>query len=204
MLGDIKEMRLRHFNPKRILAMLKSGENDFPIRLQSLDLCNPMVIYPFVAPVVKAMLSLRLRQLLMVHRGTSEMVLESLNACSLPNYGIPTNLGGNLDVSLEAFVRARLTIEGSGGAEDVDISSNSSISDVSMMSQSDMEAQPLSSDSTKSSPMITLAPVVSAASIPQASTIQNTESRAEERKMKFKMHPESPRSIIFSCACVCF
>ena len=109
MLGNIKEMRLRHFNPKRVLAMLKSGENYFPIRLQSLDLCNPMIIYPLVAPVVKAMLSLRLRQLLMVHRGTSERVLESLNACSLPNYCIPTNLGGNLDVSLEAFVRARLT-----------------------------------------------------------------------------------------------
>lgn len=189
MLGNIKEMRLRHFNPKRILAMVKSGENDFPVRLQSLDLCNPMVIYPFVAPVVKAMLSLRLRQLLMVHRGTSERVLESLNACSLPNYCIPTNLGGNLDVSLEAFVRARLTIEGSGGAEDVDISSNSSISDVSMMSQSDMEARPLGGSS---SPTL-ITPVVSAASIPQVSAIQNTETRAEERKIKFKLHPESPR-----------
>ena len=192
MLGNIKEMRLRHFNPKRVLAMLKSGENYFPIRLQSLDLCNPMVIYPFVAPVVKAMLSLRLRQLLMVHRGTSERVLESLNACSLPNYCIPTNLGGNLDVSLEAFVRARLTIEGSGGAEDVDISSNSSISDVSMMSQSDMEARPLGGSIKSSSPTL-ITPVVSAASIPQVSAIQNTETRAEERKMKFKSHPESPR-----------
>ena len=192
MLGNIKEMRLRHFNPKRILAMVKSGENDFPVRLQSLDLCNPMVIYPFVAPVVKAMLSLRLRQLLMVHRGTSERVLESLNACSLPNYCIPTNLGGNLDVSLEAFVRARLTIEGSGGAEDVDISSNSSISDVSMMSQSDMEARPLGGSIKSSSPSL-ITPVVSAASIPQVSAIQNTETRAEERKIKFKLHPESPR-----------
>jgi len=174
--------------------MVKSGENFFPIRLQSLDLCNPMVIYPFVAPVVKAMLSLRLRQLLMVHRGTSERVLESLNACSLPNYCVPSNLGGNLCVSLETFVAARLIIEGSGRAdEDVDISSNSSISisDFSMMSQSDiMEAQPLSSDSAKSSPML-ITSCSSQANLPQTS-IPQASIRSEERKMKFKMHPESP------------
>jgi len=182
MLGNIKEMRLRHFNPKRVLAMLKSGEQYFPIRLQSLDLCNPMIIYPLVAPVVKAMLSLRLRQLLMVHRGTSERVLESLNACSLPDYCIPTNLGGNLDVSLEAFVRARLTIEGSGGAEDVDSISDDSGSMTRMFSigsQSDMEAQSVHSSQASI-----------ASSIPQVSTaIKNTETRAEERKMKFKLHP---------------
>ena len=186
MLGNIKEMRLRHFNPKRILAMAKSGENDFPVRLQSLDLCNPMVIYPFVAPAMKAMLSLRLRQLLMVHRGTSERVLESLNACSLPNYCIPTNLGGNLCVCLEAFVSARLTIEGEGV-----YSVDGNTSDVSK-DQSDMEAQPLGGSIKSSSPTLST-PVVSAASIRPVSAIQNTETRAEERKMKFKLHPESPR-----------
>ena len=180
-------MRLRHFNPKRVLAMLKSGENFFPIRLQSLDLCNPMIIYPVVAPVVKAMLSLRLRQLLMVHRGTSDRVLESLNACSLPNYCVPTNLGGNLDVSLEAFVAARLTIEGQDNDTMSDnLSTNSSISDMSMISQSDTEAQQVAG-STESSPML-ITSCSSQASLPQANLPKGS-IRSEERKMKFKMHP---------------
>ena len=74
-------------------------------------MCNP-VNFPLVATAVKAMLSLRSRQTLTFHHGTSNRLLESLAACSLPASVIPTNMGGSLHLSLEEQVRARLAIEG--------------------------------------------------------------------------------------------
>ena len=74
-------------------------------------MCNPSK-WALVAPAVKAMLSLRSRQTLTFHNGTSNRLLESLAACSLPASVIPTNMGGSLHLSLEEQVRARLAIEG--------------------------------------------------------------------------------------------
>ena len=74
-------------------------------------MCNP-VHFPLVAPAVKAMLSLRQRQTLTIHSGSSNSLLESLAACSLPASVIPDNMGGSLHVSLEEQVAARLAVEG--------------------------------------------------------------------------------------------
>ena len=93
--------------------MAQSGESTFPVRQQSRHVCNPNPdTFPLVGAAVKAMLSLRQRQTLTIHSGSSNSLLESLAACSLPARVVPTNIGGSLHLSLEEQVAARLAVEG--------------------------------------------------------------------------------------------
>ena len=112
-------------------------------------MCNP-VHFPLVAPAVKAMLSLRQRQTLTIHSGSSNSLLESLAACSLPASAIPDNMGGSLHLSLEDLVRARLAIEGQADNIVSEVNRSTSqegnISDVSVAS--DSKLPPKSSSST--------------------------------------------------------
>lgn len=113
LLGNDKDMRLRHFHPRRGLVMIKSGEKDFPVQLQSIHLCNPMAVFPLVATAAKVILPMRLRQNLTIHTGSSDEVLESLASCSIPSSCIPICMGGTLDTSsyIESFITGRLAIE---------------------------------------------------------------------------------------------
>ena len=112
-LGNDKDMRLKHFHPRRGLGMIKSGINYFPIQLQAVHLCNPMAVFPLVATAAKVILPMRLRQTLTIHTGSNDEVLESLAACSIPNACVPTNMGGKLDTSsyIDSFIAGRLAIE---------------------------------------------------------------------------------------------
>ena len=158
--------------------MIKST-NIIPVAAQHCHISNPPAMFPLVAQAIKAMLPLRMRETLTIHQGAEDKVLESLATCSLPNYCVPTNLGGKLDTSIEAFVAARLTIEGqdndtiSDNLSSTSTSPVGSISDISMMNISD--------STTPSS--------VSMQNDPTPTHV----SRSEERKTKYKMHPESPR-----------
>ena len=115
---------------------------------------------------------LRMRETLTIHKGTD--VTGSLAACSIPSSCVPVNIGGKLDTSIEAFIRARLTIEGQDNDTMSDNLSTStspigSISDISMMNISD-------------------------STTPSSSTMQNDPipthaASSEERKIKYKMHP---------------
>jgi len=111
--------------------------------------CNP-VNFPLVAPAVKAMLSLRQRQTMTFHNGTSNTLLESLAACSLPASAIPDNMGGSLHLSLEELVKARLAIEGQADNIVSEVNGGTSqegnISDVSVAS--DSKLPPKSSSTT--------------------------------------------------------
>ena len=64
-----------------------------------------------IGPAIKAFSSLRSRQLLTLHNGSNDELLESLAACSLPPTAVPTCMGGSLHVSLEDLFKARLAIE---------------------------------------------------------------------------------------------
>jgi len=150
---------------------------------------QPVVRVSLIAPALKAMMSMRLRQNVTIHTGADVKVLESLAACSIPSTCLPSNMGGEVDTSREAFIRARLTIEGQDNdtmSGNLSTSPVASISDISMMNISDSTA-------SSSIPQVTLSS--SQASLPQSSirrvstAIKNTETRAEERKTKYKKHP---------------
>lgn len=74
-----------------------------------------------VALAVKALLSMNQRQTVFLHGGSRDMIIDSLSACSMPRRCIPTELGGTLEWSVDAFIKTRLAIEEGGG---VDIQSN--------------------------------------------------------------------------------
>jgi len=152
--------------------MIKST-NIIPVAAQHCHICNPMAVFPMVAQPIKALLPVRMRETLTIHKGTSNEVLESLAACSIPSSCVPTNIGGKLDTSIEAFIRARLTIEEQENGTMSDTLSTSpvgSISDIVMMNISD-------------------------STTPSTSSMQNDPipTQSEDRKTKYKMHPESPR-----------
>ena len=85
---------------------------DLPIRRKSIHMCNPP-FWKLVGSFVKAILSKRGRQSLVLHNGsTHEQTLQSLAAFSIPKHCVPRRMGGELEVCLEAFTKARLTIEG--------------------------------------------------------------------------------------------
>ena len=83
---------------------------DLPIRRQSIHIINPP-IWKAVGSFLKAILSRRGRQSLVLHNGTHEQTLQSLATFSIPNHCVPRSMGGELEVCLEAFTKARLTIE---------------------------------------------------------------------------------------------
>ena len=98
------------------------------------------------------MMSLRARQNVTLHTGSSDRVLESLAACSLPPTAVPTCMGGLLDVSLEDLFKARLAIEAGQDnlVSEVSRSTNQdgNISDVSMASDSKPSSLPPRSSSS--------------------------------------------------------
>ncbi|KAL7546144.1 hypothetical protein ACHAWF_009486 [Thalassiosira exigua] len=75
-----------------------------------------------VASVVRTLISKEQRKMLMLHNGTPENLLESLSTHSLPAHCVPTDLGGTLCVSTEAFIRQRLASEASCKALPISIS----------------------------------------------------------------------------------
>jgi len=66
-----------------------------------------------MANAIKAVLSPRQRESLLMHHGSDQRVLESLAEQGLPKHCVPVNIGGTLHVSGDTFVQDRLLIEGS-------------------------------------------------------------------------------------------
>ena len=152
-----------------------------------------MATFPFVAPLVNAVLSLRSRQTLTLHNGPNDRVLESLAAYSLPKEVIPRDMGGLLDVSLDAFAQARLSIERGDNNKIMPMSNNPSVglssaggfsSNIGMNDQNDTKLS-----SSKKRPATTITSDSKATSIPQKKAPNHsTASKVYERK-KYKTHP---------------
>ena len=110
------------------------------MRRKCLHICNPNKIFKVIAPMIKAALSFKSRQILVVHSGTSDRVLETLAQNSIPSTCLPTDIGGQLSVCLEAFVLARQIIE-EGMDDDNNIvsdsasSSDGNLSDIGMIQE---------------------------------------------------------------------
>lgn len=134
----------------------------------------------------------------MVHSGTSDRVLETLAQNSIPSTCLPTDIGGQLSVCLEAFVLARHVIE--EGMDDNNIVSdsdgnlsdngmiqnNSTQDDVSgILKEQALVLANITQQRVNMSPLST-----SPDPTPAAGTLNNiNENKQEDRKRKFKSHP---------------
>ena len=182
-------MSLRNFHPKVALALAR-GDRDFPILRKGVHACYPNSVMKLVSSPFRAMLSLKERQILTLHSGTSDGVIASLAKHSIPKSALPTAMGGELDVSLESFVLARLTIEGEGVDSDISLT-DGNISDASMKEQSGDGGI----DSFKFDPMM-IESLDPQAAISQPASLQIrapeencTAMSKEPMKMKYKSHP---------------
>ena len=137
-----------------------------------MHLCNPPV-FTLLLTVVKATLPMRLRQTLTIHTGSSDEVVKSLAACSIPRRCVPTSLGGTLDTSLDSSERL---VE----PDKVIVSNNVSTSTSPIDTDVNMTSMTANiSDSTL-------------VSISAQNNLRNKESakaKAGERKIKHKKHP---------------
>jgi len=158
------------------LGILKSGEKDFPIQLQTMHLCNPPV-FILLLKVVKATLPSRLRQTLTIHTGSSDEVLKSLAACSIPKSCVPTSLGGTLDTSLQL---AKLPLV----KREVNATTTSDTDNLG--------TSPIYTDFSMSSMTANICVSTTDSISTQNNPIPNKEAakaKAGERKAKFKKHP---------------
>ena len=117
MVSNDKDVELRHFDASIMVPILLSARY-FPIKWQGLHCCN-LKIFPIIAKGVQAMLSLSQRQIFMIHNGSTEQVLESLAACSISKRCIPVDMGGQVPITLDSFVKARLFLEGDSSDNDM-------------------------------------------------------------------------------------
>ena len=163
---NVREVKLRHFDTSSRLGMLLvymmcfqivkvqythnnnifflgiaivRSDLDLPIRRQSIHIINPP-IWKAVGSFIKAILSKRGRQSLVLHNGTHEQILQSLAIFSVPSHCVPRRMGGDLEVCLEAFTKARLTIEDQEDDNDTtsDDPNSSSDGDYTSMNGMDM------------------------------------------------------------------
>jgi len=111
---------------------------DLPIRRQSMHIINPP-IWKAVGSFLKAILSRRGRQSLVLHNGTHEQTLQSLATFSVPSHCIPRSMEGELEVCLEAFTKARLTIEDQEDENDTSSDDPNSSSDGDFTSSNGMD-----------------------------------------------------------------
>lgn len=72
--------------------------------------CNAKV-WPLVEASVKAFLTPKQRREFILHNGSNATVLENLARYMLPKQCLPTDLGGSLKVSADAFIEERLRVE---------------------------------------------------------------------------------------------
>ena len=167
------------------------------MRRKAIHICNPNSIFKVLAPLIKAALSFRSRQILVVHSGTSDRVLETLAQNSIPSTSLPIEIGGQLSVCLEAFVLARHVIE--EGMDDNNIVSDSAsasdgnLSDISIQETNDIsgnlkEQALVLANITQQ--RVNMSPVsTSPDPTPTTGTPNNNVNKAEDRKRKFKSHP---------------
>ena len=174
-----KDVELRHFDASIVVPFFLSARY-FPIKWQGIHCCN-LKIFPIIAKGVKAMLSMSQRQIFMIHNGTTEQVLESLAACSISKRCIPVDMGGQVPITLDAFVKARLFLEGDSSDNDMP-----STTTISCSGSSDLSASPLPS----SDPIIMANKQYdSVSSSNYAASNDNTSSSQANKKMKYTKHP---------------
>ena len=183
---NVRDVKLRHFDPSSRLAVARS-DLDLPIRRQSIHICNPP-IWKAVGSFIKAILSRRGRQSLVLHNGTHEQTLQSLAAFSIPSRCVPRSMGGELEVSLEAFTKARLTIEGQEDDNDETSNDPSTLDDgMNWKNSMDTQAQSVRVDRNFDPQVFDQQTQVSLSpDLPSQFSNNNTMIRKEPTKMKRK------------------
>lgn len=108
---DGRGVERRHYN-LYLMRITTSMTMCIPYHVRAMHLCHPSAVgYYVVYPVLKTFLGRHLRLRFKMHRGSDEEIVSVLGRFRLPRACVPTELGGDLVVDMEAFVADRLVSE---------------------------------------------------------------------------------------------
>lgn len=77
------------------------------VRLSGIHVCHPPAFLRIVLPILQLFLGPRLRKRIRFHTGSEESVLSSLSKYGLTKDILPSELGGDVVLNLEAWLEAR-------------------------------------------------------------------------------------------------
>jgi len=111
-LTNSRGVKLKAFDPKFSSQAAVLCDRAFPIRWYRVHVCQANAVFPMISNAIKAILSKMQRQTFLLHNGSEERVLETLEETGVPRHCVPTDLGGPLQFSQDDFIRDRLIAEG--------------------------------------------------------------------------------------------
>ena len=111
-LSNAKNSTLHNFDTTSTVGICTSGDRLFPIRWVATHCCHANPVFPLVASIVRSFLSPGQRESFVLHNGPTDRVLETLSKFHLPRDRLPKDLGGDLVIHCNDFIRERSSVEG--------------------------------------------------------------------------------------------
>ena len=142
-LGDVHNLGRKQFHPK-LAQTFGLMDQAFALRGRGAHFCHPSAVaYYLIAPVTKHVAGRFMRQRFLMHRGTTEEVLDILKGYCMPRNCVPTELGGDVKLDMVQWALDRMQSEDSKGTSMENSAATSSAawatSDVNMQDQPDGE-----------------------------------------------------------------
>jgi len=91
----------------RELMKLNAGsiKGCLPVRLSAVHICHPPTFFKLLFPILKIFLGERLQKRILVHAGSEENIRNNLGKYGLTKDQLPTELGGNISIDHEKFLK---------------------------------------------------------------------------------------------------
>jgi len=108
---DGRNIQRRHFS-REFRGTAAATDSCFPFHVRALHFCYPnAVLYYLLLPALKMFVSKDVRLRMKLHFGSTSEVLRSLEAYSLPRDRLPVELGGDVILDMNAWVKERASLE---------------------------------------------------------------------------------------------
>jgi len=95
------------FDRKLQKTLIGSLQATLPVRVAAFHICRPPVFASILLPIVKLLMSERLRKRINLHSGDNAHILDTLAKYGISKENTPTRFGGNKEVNVVDFFKRR-------------------------------------------------------------------------------------------------
>jgi hypothetical protein len=106
-LGYPHNAKISQFDRALAKALITSFQGCLPIRLASFHLCRPPAFVALILPIIKLFMHERLKKRILVHRGSKENLLASLDLYGIDKLRLPEDLGGGVVLKHDEWLHER-------------------------------------------------------------------------------------------------